>query len=161
MKKTKFCIILVLLFSSFGILAAQDLELDVHVLPTSLLGDPALFNITVKNMGEEAVQGVEVKITLESGLELSSFNPNKYDFDPITGIWKVGEAVPYKGKVLSIITKYVTKENAIVIAEVTKSGAPDPDSTPGNGVDTNGNGIVVNDTGDEDDGDAAQNGPFN
>ncbi|WP_420400783.1 DUF11 domain-containing protein [Flagellimonas sp.] len=142
-------------------LTAQDLELDVHVLPTSLLGDPAVFNITVKNMGEEAVQGVEVQVTLNSGLELSSFTPNKYDFDPITGIWKVGEAVPYKGKVLSLIAKYVTKENAIVIAEVTKSGAPDPDSTPGNGVDTNGNGIVVNDKGDEDDGDAAQNGPFN
>ena len=36
----------------------------------------------------------------------------------------------------------------------------DPDSTPGNGVDTNNNGKVVNDKEDEDDGDAAQIGPF-
>ncbi len=146
---------------NLGLVHAQDLELDVHVLPTSVLNDPALFNITVKNKGEDSVQGVEVLVTLKSGLEFSSFTPNTADFDPKTGVWKIGEVTRYKGKVLSIIAKYIAKDNAIVAAEISASGAIDPDSSPGNGVDTNGNGKIVNDKGDEDDGDAAQNGPFN
>ena len=138
----------------------QDLELDVHVLPTSVLGDAVLFNITVKNKDEEPAQGVEVKITLEDGLEFKSFTPNTLDFDPQTGVWRIGEVTPYKGKVLGVIATYVKKDNALLAAEITKSLGPDPDSTPNNGIDTNGNGKLINDKGDEDDGDAAQNGPF-
>lgn len=139
----------------------QDLELDVHVLPTSIIGDPALFNVTVRNKGEEPVQGVEVKIVLEDGLEFSSFTKKNLDFDPELGIWRIGEVTRYKAQVLGIIAKYAKRDNAILSAEVTKSSGMDPDSTPGNGVDTNGNGKIVNDKGDEDDGDAAQNGPYN
>nr|WP_299388091.1 hypothetical protein [Allomuricauda sp.] len=159
MKKNIGIAFLSLLFTNF--IWAQDLELDVYVLPTSVLNDPALFNIRVKNKGEDPVQGVEVKVRLESGLKYSNVSPGNADFDPETGIWKVGEVTRYKAQVISIIALYVEKENAIVSAEVIASSSKDPDSTPGNGVDTNGNGIIVNDKGDEDDGDAAQNGPFN
>lgn len=144
-----------------GQIYGQDLELGVHVLPTSMLGDPAVFNIKVQNMGEETVQGVEVRVNMESGLEYSSFTPNILDFNPETGVWNVGELYKYQSKVLSIMTQYVTKDNAILMAEVIASSGIDPDSTPGNGIDTNGNGKIVHDKGDEDDGDAAQNGPFN
>ncbi|MEZ4987186.1 MAG: hypothetical protein R2795_19450 [Saprospiraceae bacterium] len=40
-----------------------------------------------------------------------------------------------------------------VYAEITAAAQSDPDSTPGNGVDTNGNGICADDPADEDDGD--------
>ncbi|WP_222981466.1 DUF11 domain-containing protein [Flagellimonas meishanensis] len=147
--------------SLIGILShAQDLELDVHVLPTSVLGDPALFNITVRNIDLEPAEGVEVQIELKKGLKFSSFTPNSFDFDPDTGHWKIGKVERHKAMILSIIANYVAKENAILVAEITKSNGIDPDSTPGNGVDTNGNGKIVNDKDDEDDGDAAQIGPF-
>ncbi len=161
MTKTGTIAFLVIVLTSINLIHAQDLELDVHVLPTSVLGDPALFNITVKNKGEDPVQGVKIHVTLKSGLKFSSVTPTTANFDPKTGIWKIGEVVPHKGKVLGIIAKYIAKDDAIVAAEISASGAVDPDSTPGNGVDTNGNGKIVNDKGDEDDGDAAQNGPFN
>ena len=144
-----------------GQLHAQDLELVVQVFPTSVLGDPIMFNIGVGNRGEETTGGVEVQVRMESGLEFSSFTPNTLDYNPETGIWRIGELEKYQSKVLTVITNYATKDNAILAAEVIASSAPDPDSTPGNGIDTNGNGKIVHDKGDEDDGDAAQNGPFN
>ena len=157
--KTTVVLFLILLFSITT--QAQDLELDVYVIPTSIIGDPILFNVNVKNKGEDAVQGVEVKIELKSGLEFTSVSPKDSDYNPTTGIWKIGEVVPNKAKVLGVIAKYAKKDDAILIAEISASGSKDPDSTPGNGVDTNGNGILINDKGDEDDGDAAQNGPYN
>ena len=140
---------------------SQDLELGVHVLPTSVIGDPIAFNVTVRNMGEETVQGVEVQVDLESGLAYKSFTPNTLEFNAETGVWRIGELYKYQAKVLSIMANYATKDNAILMAEVIASSGMDPDSTPGNGIDTNGNGKIIHDKGDEDDGDAAQNGPFN
>ncbi|MEX0289434.1 MAG: hypothetical protein AB3N14_10020 [Flavobacteriaceae bacterium] len=140
---------------------SQDLELDVHVLPTSVLGDPVAFNITVKNKGDEEVTGVEAKLTLKSGISFTNIVPKDLDFDPKTGVWKVGTVDKYRAKIMTVMAKYVAREDAILLAEISASQLPDPDSTPGNGIDTNGNGKTVNDKGDEDDGDAAQIGPFN
>ena len=152
-------LISLLLFS--GQLYSQDLELVVQVFPTSLIGDPIMFNVGVRNTGEDTANGVEVQVTMESGLEFSSYTPSKLDFDPETGVWKVGELEYARSRVLTIIANYAEKDNAILSAEVTACSGIDPDSTPGNGVDTNGNGKIIHDKGDEDDGDAAQNGPFN
>lgn len=160
MIKTKVVTIVVSILSGLGFLHAQDLELDVYVIPTSVLGDPILFNVTVKNKGNEPVQNVKVQVSFESGAEFSSISPKSADYDSTTGVWNVGEVNPIKGQVLGIIAKYAAKDSAIVMAEIISSSGPDPDSTPDNGIDTNGNGILVNDNGDEDDGDAAQNGPF-
>lgn len=140
---------------------SQDLELGVHVLPTSVIGDPAMFNITVRNSEEEKARNVTVLVKMHPGIEYSSHAPTNEDFDPKTGIWKVGEIYNYKAATLGIIATIKSKEDAIMEAEVASCTCMDPDSTPGNGVDTNGNGKIIHDKGDEDDGDAAQNGPFN
>lgn len=144
-----------------GQLYCQDLQLGVHVLPTSVIGDPAMFNITVRNSEEDVARGVVVQVKLHPGIEYKSYTPARLDFNPETGVWKVGEVHKYKAAVLGIIATVKSKEDAILEAEVAASATPDPDSTPGNGVDTNGNGKIIHDKGDEDDGDAAQNGPFN
>jgi len=54
-----------------------------------------------------------------------------------------------------------SKADAILPADHAAIHRPDPNRKPGNGVGTNGNGKKVKDKGDEDDRDAAQNGPFN
>jgi len=138
-----------------GICGAQDLELDVHLLPPAQLGDPAAFNIKILNRGDENVEGVAAKITIKSGLIFSSFAPSNIAYDPKTGIWNVGKLYKKQTKSIAIIATYSDKEDAMLMAEVISSSLPDPDSTPGNGVDTNGNGKIVNDKADEDDGDAA------
>ena len=154
-------IILISLTIFSGQLNAQDLELVVQVFPTSVIGDPIMFNVGVRNTGEDTATGVEVQVNMESGLKFSSFTPNKLDYDPETGVWNVGELEYAQSRVLTIIANYATKDNAILSAEVIACSGFDPDSSPGNGVDTNGNGKIIHDKGDEDDGDAAQNGPFN
>ena len=154
-------IILSLLIALPALLSSQDLQLGVHVLPTSVIGDPILFNITVRNTEEETARNVVVKVKLHEGIAFSSYTSSKLDFDPETGIWRVGDVDKYKAAVLGVIATFKSNENAILEAEVAACACPDPDSTPGNGVDTNGNGKIVHDKGDEDDGDAAQNGPFN
>lgn len=133
----------------------------MHVLPTSIIGDPIAFNITVRNTDDGDAQGVEVQIELESGLSYQSFGPNTLDFDSNTGVWRLGALGQKRSKVLTLMATYAQKDNALLSAEISKMAGVDPDSTPGNGIDTNGNGIIINDKGDEDDGDAAQNGPFN
>lgn len=154
-------LILAIMFLVSAMLCAQDLQLGVHVLPTSVIGDPAMFNITVRNTEEEKARNVSVQVKLHPGIAYSSHSPTNADFDPNTGIWKIGQVEYYKAATLGIIATIKTREDAILEAEVASCTCMDPDSTPGNGVDTNGNGKIVHDKGDEDDGDAAQNGPFN
>ena len=154
-------ILLLALLTFPAVIVAQDLQLGVHVLPTSIIGDPAIFNITVRNTEKEPARNVAVQVKLHPGVEFRSHTPNTLDYDPETGIWQVGEVDYYKAKVLGIIATFKSNEDAILEAEVVSCTCPDPDSTPGNGVDTNGNGTIVHDKGDEDDGDAAQIGPFN
>ena len=154
-------IVLVLLVVLVTTINAQDLQLGVHVLPTSVIGDPAMFNITVRNTEEETARNVSVQVNLHPGIAYSSHSPTNADFDPETGIWQVGDVNNYKAATLGVIVTIKTREDAILEAEVASCTCTDPDSTPGNGVDTNGNGKIVHDKGDEDDGDAAQNGPFN
>lgn len=158
MKKS---VVLVLMSFLPALSWAQDLQLGVHVLPTSVIGDPAMFNITVRNTEEEPARNVVVQVKLHPGVEYRSHTPNDLDFNPETGIWQVGEVDYYKAKILGIIATFKSNDDAILEAEVASCTCPDPDSTPGNGVDTNGNGVIVHDKGDEDDGDAAQIGPFN
>ena len=140
---------------------SQDLQLGVHVLPTSVIGDPAMFNITVRNTEEDLARNVVVQLKLHPGIEYRHHTPNNLDYDPKTGIWKVGEVNYYKAATLGIMATIKSNDDAILEAEIASCTCMDPDSTPGNGVDTNGNGKIVHDKGDEDDGDAAQNGPFN
>lgn len=137
---------------------AQDLELRVHVLPPAQLGDNAAYSVLVKNTGEEIAEGVEVTVDMGPGLELVSHttSSSKVSYDPSSGIFTVGTLEKYQSRSLSLVTTFKSREGAILSSEVSKCLCADPDSTPGNGVDTNGNGILVHDKGDEDDGDAAE-----
>lgn len=139
-----------------SIALAQDLELRVGLLPPAQLGDNAAFNVLVRNTGDETVEGVEAQIILEDGLVYVSNSPTDALFDTQTGNWKVGSLYKNQARTLTIVATFKNRENALLKAEITRSLAPDPDSTPGNGVDTNGNGKIVHDKGDEDDGDAAE-----
>jgi uncharacterized repeat protein (TIGR01451 family) len=155
----KSIILFILLLIPTSVLT-QDLELDVHVLPPAQLGDQAAFNIKVRNTGEEPAEGIRASISIGKGLAFISFIPPGELFDPQSGTWSVGDLAKAQSKVLTIMVTYTAREDAILAAEVSECLSTDPDSTPGNGIDTNGNGQLVADKGDEDDGDAAQIGPF-
>lgn len=148
--------ILIILFLLGLTGTSQDLQLNVQLLPPAQLGDNAMFNVIIRNYGQELVTGVQSRITLKDGLEYVSNDPTNAEYNPEDGLWYVGSLEKYQAKVLTVVARYKAKVDAVLMAEITRSLATDPDSTPGNGIDTNGNGEIIHDKGDEDDGDAAE-----
>jgi|GEM_PF-6407327 len=140
------------------LLSSQDLELHVNLLPPAQLGDNGSFTVLVRNTGEEIAEGVQAQVTMGPGLELAGHttSSNKVSYDPSSGVFQIGSLEKYQTRSVTLVTTYKAREGAMVSAEVTKCLCSDPDSSPGNGVDTNGNGQIVHDKGDEDDGDAAE-----
>ena len=130
-----------------------DLELDKSVSPqTGFVGDIVTFTIVLTNQGPSNATGVVVTDNLPSGFEFVS---TAGDYDPITGEWAVGDLSTGQTVILDIEAEIVSGDNYTNLAEVTDVNEEDLDSTPDNGVDTDGDGNVEDDAGDEDDGDGA------
>jgi uncharacterized repeat protein (TIGR01451 family) len=77
-------------------------------------------------------------------------------YNPLTGQWNVGTLTAGQSKTLTITAEVNASGNYLNLAQVTAQNEDDVDSTPNNGVDTDGDGNVIDDPGDEDDGDAAE-----
>ena len=116
-------------------LVAADLSLDkqVTVAPT-YLGENATFRLTLSNAGPDAAEGVVVTDRLPSGLSFVSATPNAA-YDETTGMWSVGDIAANTSVTLDIIAT-VNALSATNTAEITRSLAADPDSTPANGSTT-------------------------
>ncbi len=99
---------------------------------TPNLGQQVTFTLTLTNNGPDTATGVEVTDLLPSGLTFVSSNPSVGTYNSTTGVWTVGNVNISAQPTLEIVAT-VTNTAAIVnTAEVTVSGEPDPDSTPGN-----------------------------
>lgn len=123
----------------------QDDEAAVTVTPSAdlaltksesgspqFVGDNAVFDLTVTNNGPDVAGGVQVTDLLPAGLTYVSDVASKGSYDDQTGVWMVG-ALPVNASETLSITALVTSPGSITnTAEVTASGAPDPNSTPGN-----------------------------
>lgn len=132
-----------------------DVELDklADVLEPSI-GQVVNFDIVITNKGPGVASGITIEDRLPDGLtNISAIsNGGILNGDLIT--WSgitLGEgetlALSYRARV-GLGLSYTN------LAEVTTMDQQDIDSNPGNGVDTDGDGNVVDDPGDEDDGDA-------
>lgn len=86
---------------------------------------------------------------------------NESSYDPETGIWNIEQLLGGACTNLEIEAMVTDGGNYVNLAEVIALNETDFDSTPGNGVDTNGNNVFDNDPGDEDDGDGATVFPCN
>ncbi|MDP1546018.1 MAG: lamin tail domain-containing protein [Anaerolineales bacterium] len=95
-----------------------------------------VFTIRVSNSGPTAVTGVKVKSLLPSGLPYvsSSTATGSYVFG--TGIWTVGTLASGTTAELKITANVSISGSFVNLAEVFESGLYDPDSIPGNGLNT-------------------------
>lgn len=134
-----------------------DLELDITANDlTPDMWQTVTFTITVTNQGPHIAGDFTVNTSWIEGLSNiqiisggGTFNGSSIDWDNLS--LGVGESLTL------VFTGRVTPAfDHTVSAEITYSAQDDPDSTPGNGVDTNGNGQCADDAGDEDDGDCVQ-----
>ena len=140
--------------------AVIDLELDKSVDNTlPQIGDGVTFTVVVNNQGPSTATGVVVTDGLPAGYTFTGFSTSQGTYNSATGIWTVGTLAAGQSETLTI-TAIVNASNAsgayTNLAEVTAADQDDVDSTPGNGVDTDGDGDLVDDAGDEDDGDGAE-----
>ncbi|MEZ4914032.1 MAG: DUF11 domain-containing protein [Chitinophagales bacterium] len=132
-----------------------DLELVKSVNTYNVsVGDMITYTITVVNKGPDNATGVSVYDMLPAGLNYVISDGN---YDPITGIWYIGDLAVNQTMSLDIYAEVVSISGPIVnIAEIETANETDIDSYPG---DNNGN-PNVNDYDDEDDAVIVPNEPL-
>jgi uncharacterized repeat protein (TIGR01451 family) len=128
-----------------------DLELDKQVdNQFPFAGENVTFTIELTNLGPSVATGVVVTDQLPSGFIYAGTTGN---YNPVNGEWNVGNLGVGEVVTLDIIATVLSSGNWMNLAEVSAANEQDIDSTPDNGVDTDNDGIVQDDAGDEDDGD--------
>ena len=130
-----------------------------------MVGESVTYTIRVSNLGPDKATFITVEDIVPNGLSNVTNITNGGTFNGSTITWNIG-SIEVNG---SFTVKYTATVNQpangisfINLAEVTACDQYDSDSTPGNGADTNNNGLVGSvdnddsqDPEDEDDGDDA------
>lgn len=131
-----------------------DLHLQNSVQPyETTLGGSVTFTIAVSNKGPAIANQVTALVKFPSSYAINNVTATQGNYNKTTGVWEIGEMKPWSREVLTIMVTVLNTSNLMTLAEITNSSVKDPDSKPNNGVDTNSNGLVIDDKEDEDDGD--------
>lgn len=116
---------------------SSDLSLTKTVNNTTpIVGSQVIFEVIVTNNGPQDNTGVQVTDLLPSGYTFTNFTISTGTYNPVTGLWNVGNLINGKSETLQIIATVNTAGNYLNTAEVTAAALPDPDSTPNNGITT-------------------------
>lgn len=143
-----------------------DLSLEKSVdNPLLTVSSTKIFTVELKNDGPEDATSVQVLDKLSESYMLQNTTASTGNYNAETGIWDIpllanGETATLTFEVI-VGPDPNNLENTFEIdymnlAEVIRCDQPDPDSTPNNGVDTDGDNYVIDDDGDEDDGDGQE-----
>ena len=131
-----------------------DLELDKSVDEMNPLhNDEITFMISLNNASERDATDIMVMDMLPSGFEYVSHAMSAGTYNPETGMWIIAVLGGNEVVTLEITVRVMDGGDYLNLAEVISVNEEDSDSEPGNGVDTDGDGNVSDDSGDEDDGD--------
>ncbi|MCK6692450.1 MAG: DUF11 domain-containing protein, partial [Thermoanaerobaculia bacterium] len=139
-----------------------DVALDISANNlTPDVGQNVIFTIVVDNAaGSDPATNVAVTSLLPSGYTYVSDNGGGA-YNSGTGLWTIGTLNGGATTTLQITATVNPAGNYLMLAEVTAATGDDADSAPNNGVDTDGDTNVVDDPGDEDDGDGVLIAPQN
>ena len=148
-------VFLIIVFCCTTAYTQADLSLDVKVDENQAASDENVtFTIALKNDGPDTCMGIQVLGLLPSGFEYIDAAYSEGSYNRVTGIWDLGGLGHGRTIYLRIKAKVRSTGDHLFPAEVYSSDCMDPDSIPNNGIDTNKNGILMDDPRDEDDGDA-------
>ncbi|KAF2337528.1 DUF11 domain-containing protein, partial [Flavobacterium nitrogenifigens] len=103
---------------------------------TPLVGSVVTFEVVVTNNGPQDNFGVQVTDVLPSGYTFTGSTISTGTYNPVTGVWTVGNLVNGDSETLQIVAKVSPSGVYTNTAEVTAANLPDPDSTPNNGITT-------------------------
>ncbi|MBC30537.1 MAG: hypothetical protein CMH48_06790 [Muricauda sp.] len=154
MKKYCFLIFFGLLWAFPASSQSADLSLELSVDDNLVeAGQEVTFTIRVVNDGPDTTLGVKVLSLLPSGYDFVGYKANEGTYDATTGVWDIVGMGFGINAILKVTAIVKNSGEHMVLAEVMASDLLDYDSVPGNGVDTDGDGIIADDPQDEDDGD--------
>ncbi|KAF2326440.1 PKD domain-containing protein [Flavobacterium ginsenosidimutans] len=116
---------------------SADLSLTKTVSnATPLVGSQVTFSIQITNSGPQEANSVAVTDLLPSGYTYVSYSATTGSYNPVTGVWTVGNMPISDSYTLQITATVNATGNYTNSAEITASSQPDPDSTPNNGITT-------------------------
>jgi uncharacterized repeat protein (TIGR01451 family) len=135
--------------------AVTDLSLEKTASVTmATAGDPVTFTLTLNNAGPSTATGITISEQIPSGFIFNGSTASGGSYDPANGVWTVNSLAAGETVTLNIEVTVAANGEYCNEAFVATANEFDVDSTPGNGVDTDGDGQTEDDPGDEDDGDA-------
>jgi len=120
--------------STAPVVQSSDLSITKTVSdPTPVVGSLVTFEIILSNNGPNDNTGIQITDLLPSGYTFVGFNNSKGTYNPLTGLWTIGDLISGNLETLEIMATVNATGNYLNIAEVTAADLPDPNSTPNNG----------------------------
>jgi len=104
--------------------------------PAPNVGDTIRLTVMVNNAGPDIATGVAAAVILPPGLTFASAAPSQGTFSSATGRWDIGSINPSANATLNLFATVTTIGAKSIRAEVIESNQVDPNSTPGNNVET-------------------------
>lgn len=134
--------------------STTDLELEMTVdNPIAEIGAVLNFTIEISNKGPGNANNMEVLANLPVGYTFIDATVTSGTYDNLSGVWLIKQLASGENTLLRVSARLLNYESSLYLAEIMICDEEDPDSSYGNGVDTDGDGNVVDDPDDEDDGD--------
>lgn|GEM_PF-3195352 len=116
---------------------AADLHLEKSVdNAAARLGENVVFTVTVSNDGPDVASAITVLDALPAGFAFQSATPSQGSYDNGSGLWTVGSMNANATVTLSVTAQVTATGNKTNTARVESSDLYDPDSTPGNNIET-------------------------
>ncbi|NKI25990.1 DUF11 domain-containing protein [Arenibacter sp. 6A1] len=137
-------------------LVVQDVDLELEMTvdnPTADIGTVVNFTIAINNNGPGDATNIEILASLPNGYAFINASSTKGNYDALSGVWIIKQLPKSEKVLLTVTATLLNYEGSLYLAEIMICDQDDTDSIFGNGVDTDGDGEVVDDPDDEDDGD--------
>jgi len=92
------------------------------------VGDKVKFTIVVINLGPDTAVNTRAYDVLPDGMKLVSFKASRGTYDPVTGIWTIGDLANQSTVILTIVAEAL-KEGVVVNEAYVESDTYDPNET--------------------------------
>lgn len=122
-----------------GLAMPQEADLSLNKTvdnPRPEVSDEVSFTITVQNDGPGNATNIAVNNPLPAGLNLISVIPGQGKFNQATGLWTISAISPDQSVILNVVAKVTRVDSMANTAEIIAVDQFDPDSTPGNGLES-------------------------
>ena len=100
------------------------------------IGQPVSFELIVTNDGPDAATNVQIADTLPAGLTFVSNTISAGTYNSASGVWSINSLAPSTSAMLTIVTTVDAQGTKTNTAQVVAVDQADPDSTPGNNIES-------------------------